>query len=284
MMESTIKHEDPGHLLAQYFDGVLPENEKDEFEAHYPDCPICEEAIHRAIGERMMVDRYTLHKLLPGEQEFFEGHYFACRICTEAVKEAEYLIPGLRHAAGEGRLSPVPLQTPRHDPLKEFWARFKPAIFSPAIAFGVLALLLLYPAWRGLVTLPRLERSLMALQQPKANSRIFALEHTRQGEKQLVEIPTPGAPSSVIILQLPPLDKISADSRFRAQIIDAGNDQTIWEEQDLRSTGDYAIFAITCPSSFFTPGRFLVKVDEVDRDNAQILQTNDFVFEVVFTP
>lgn len=283
-MESIIKHEDLGHLLAQYFDGVLPENEKDKFETHYPDCPICDEAIHRAIDERMMLDRYTLHKLLPGEQEFFERHYFACHICAEAVKEAEYLILGLRYAAGEGRLSPDPLQTPWHDRLREFWARFRPAAFSPAVAFGVLAFLLLYPAWRGLVMLPRLERSLMTLQQPQANSRIFALEHTRQGEKQLVKIPPSGASASVVILQLPPLDRISGGSRFRAQIIDAGNGQTMWKEQDLRSTGEYAIFAITCPSSFFTPGRFVVKIEEIDSANAQILQSTDFAFEVVLTP
>lgn len=283
MMETMMNHDNLGRLLAQYFEGVLAEEEKDRFEAHYPDCALCSEAIHRAVEGREMVDRYALHKLSPGEQEFFEKHYFGCRDCIEAVKEAEYLISGVRYAARENLLSPAALRPSWLERAQELWAHFKPVKLTPAIAFAMLALLLLYPAWRGLMELPRLERAFTALQQPQANTKILALESTR-GERQRLVIPQPSAQLSMIILQPESLGKTNADSRFRAAIIAESSGKKIWEDEDVGSGGEDAIFTIACPSSFFKPGVFALQIEEVDASDSAILQKVTFQFEVALAP
>ncbi len=281
-MELAMKHENLDSILVRYFAGTLAEAEKDQFEAHYPDCEICAQAIHQALDEREMFDRHALNKLSPGEKEFLEKHYFACQECFEAVQQAEYVITGLRHAKQENVPSPALEKLFPTERLQEFMARFKAIVLSPAFALAVI-LLLLYPAWRGLKQ-SGLERELTLLQQPQANAQIYMLEQKRSGEQGQAIKTLQDFAAAPIILQFTLPEKVDAGLRYKGAIIEETRGKTIWEGNNLRSAGEVELFSISCPSTFFSPGRFLLKIQKINPENAAVIQEFSFPFEIVASP
>lgn len=275
-----MKHEEFEGFLPRYVSGALPEPEKDRFDLHAAECPLCLQAIHEAITARDLIDGYAMNKLSLGEQEFLERHYFTCPSCLEAVQQTEWLAEGARVAA----LQLVPGFS-FFEQLKKMWAGFQPLSFSPAHVLAILLLLLVYPAWRGLVELPRVKRELAQAQMPQADSRVHmlvALRGPQEELQQLVKIPPPGAAAIPIILQFTLADKIAEDSGYRAAITAQAAGKIIWEEKKLRSAGEYEVFTIVCSSAFFSPGRFQLKVEEVDRNGEEVLQEFVFPFEVSY--
>jgi len=279
-----MKHEDFKGHLPRYLDGALSEPEKGLFEIHYADCPHCDRMIHQAIDERELIARYAKNKLSTGEKEFLERHYFSCPACLEAVQETEALVDALRSAAPEKK-QPQPAGK-LFERLQESLIRLSAKPLMPAYALAVFLLLLVYPAWRGLFELPRVERDLSRSQKPQANSQVHMLlpmKGLQEELAQIIQIPPAQQAALPIILQFTLPDKAAEDSRYRAAIADQ-NGKIIWEEKELRSSGEYEVYAITCPSSFFSPGRLQLKVYEVERRGEKVLQEFVFPFEVARSP
>jgi len=279
-----MKHEDFENYLPRYLDGALSEPEKDLFELHYADCPHCDQIIHQAIDERELIDGYAKNKLSASEKEFLERHYFSCQSCLEAVQETEAFVNALRLRT-QARKQPQPEIT-LLERLQEMLPRLLTKPLMPSYALAVFLLLLVYPAWRGLVELPRVKRDLSHWQKPQANSQVHMLlpmKGLQEELAQIIKVPPAQTAAIPIILQFTLPDKVAEDSRFRA-VIEDQNARIIWEEKELRSSGEYEVYAITCPSSFFSPGRFQLKVYEMARNSEKVLQEFVFPFEVAQSP
>ena len=104
----------------------------------------------------------------------------------------------------------------------------------------------------------------------------------RETLEQIIKIPPAKTTVIPIILQFTLPDKVADDSSLRAMIEGLGSGTPVWEEKDLRGSGEYEVYAITCQSSFFTPGRFQLRVQELDRNGAKLLQEFVFPFEVAY--
>jgi len=234
---------------------------------------------HDQIEKDEIVERYLLRKLSPDEEKLFEEHFFGCDHCFIAVKETEKAIFGIKDAAQRGVLVSPRAEKKAAVDLLDWLKSFalKPAFVAAA---AVLVLVLVYPAWRGVVTVSRLENEIETLRRPQANAPGYYLEQTRaSGKIEGIEIPVKSEVSFVLNFNLPKSD-ISAP-QYRAEILDQ-NEKVIWQAQDLKSAGDYAIYSIVCRSSFFREGLYTLKVDEINSANGQIVEQFSFPFEIVF--
>ena len=130
---------------------------------------------HEQIKRDDVVDRYVLGELNPELETAFEEHYFGCDQCFRELEATERMA----HAVQEG-FEQRELHIAKVKNKKGFWLfdLFRVPALSPALATvtSVCVLVLLYPAWRGIVTLPELERSVEQLQRPQANVQSIYLQ------------------------------------------------------------------------------------------------------------
>ncbi len=224
-----------------------------------------------------IIERYLLRKLSPEEEQLFEEHYFSCDACFAQVKEAEKVIYAIKDAARRGVL--VTSGATTRSAFAPLWERIESLLLRPAFALGatVLAIALLYPAWQGLVTLPRLQNEL----QPQANAPSYQLEYTtnraRAGEGKIAI----NAATRTFILNFVLLEKKTATPKYRAEIVDDEN-KIVWRTETLKPVGEFGGFSIACHSSFFAPGNYVLKVYEIDPAEGQAV--DEFLFPFVIVP
>jgi len=234
---------------------------------------------HDQIKNNDVVDRYVLRKLSPAEERMFEEHCFECDECFAAAQEAEKVIFAIKDAAKRGVL--VTSGATTRSALASVWERIESWLRSPAIAAvaTVLAIALLYPAWQGLVTLPRLQNEL----QPQANAPSYQLEYTtnraRAGEGKIAI----NAATRTFILNFVLLEKKTAAPKYRAEIVDDEN-KIVWRTETLKPVGEFGGFSIACHNSFFAPGKYTLKVYEIDPANGQIANVFSFPFVITSEP
>jgi len=234
---------------------------------------------HNKIKRENLIERYILRKLSPEEARVFEEHYFGCDECFEAVKETEKAIVAIKDAARRGVLTPAYAKEKK--PVLGWFEKLSDFVVSPAFAAttAVLVLALIYPAWRGVVTVSRLENEIETLRQPQANAPSYYLEQTRASETaEAMEIPVNHREEN-FVLNFNILQSTIAAPQYRAEIID-NNGQVIWQAEDLKGTGDYAIFSIACRSSFFKPGLYTLRVYEVNSADGQVINQFSFPFKI----
>lgn len=270
-----MKHEAFKNFLSRYLEGALSEKEKGSFELHNADCPRCAEEIHHLIDARELIDGYALRKLSVHEEEFLERHYFSCPSCLEAVQQAEAMVAGARLAA-----QVVP-ESSWLERVQSFFAQFQFPISAPVYVLAAFVLLLVYPAWRGMFELPRVERDLARLARPQVNGLVHMLLATREVEQRII-IPRPNSVAIPVVLQFTLTERAEKNSKLRAEILAFDDNAIIWRAENLLPFGEYEIFAIACPSSFFHSGRFLLKVYEVNAANENVLPPAEFPFEIAF--
>ncbi len=230
---------------------------------------------HGKIKKDGIIENYILGKLPKEEAEAFEVHYFGCDTCFAAVQEAEKVIYGIKDAAKRGILiAPEVERKPFKllDWLESF--TLNPA-FAVAAIVGVLALI--YPAWRGAVTVPRLQSEIEELRQPQANAPSFFLLPTRD---QGVEIPVKYG-EETFLLNFNILESTVQTPQFRAEIVDQAG-KAIWKTEALKSAGQYETFSIVCRSSFFNEGNYDLKVYGINPQDGKTVSEFSFPFKIVF--
>jgi len=231
---------------------------------------------HQKIKAEEIVDRYLLGKLSESEDEAFEKHFFSCDQCFAEVQTAEKAIRGIQDAAARGVLLPAKtMPQPASDWLERLRAFFSP---SPVIVFATLVLALIYPAYRGVVTVSQLQGELAALRRPQANAQTYVLETTRDaaGVKKIAVSPD----DETFVLTFNLLEKKIEAPHYRAEILDHEG-KAVWREENLKGLGPYKAFSIACRGVFFKEGFYTLKVYEIDPANRQIAAEFSFPFEVV---
>jgi hypothetical protein len=230
---------------------------------------------HEKIKNEDIVDRYILGKLSAEEKQLFEEHYFGCDECFSAVQDADAVILGLKDLARNGELVIAGAETRRTVP-----AWLKALIWRPAFAYALAAvvLVLVYPAWRGVMKVSRLESEIEALRQPQANATIHYLQQTRAGEATKIFL---NPEDEAFVLNFNILKGEIAAPQYRAQIVDQDG-KSVWQGKNLKSAGNFAVFSIACRSTFFKGGLYTLQVDEVNPANGQVIHQSLFPFEIVF--
>ncbi len=234
---------------------------------------------HQKIHADEIVDRYVLGQLSTAEEESFEKHFFSCDQCFAEVQKAEKVIRGIQNAAARGVL--LPKKKKAHAAFD--WVDWLRTFFSPfpslRLATAVLVLALIYPAYRGIVTVSQLQDELAALRQPQANAQTYALQTTRSGGENLAEIPLADK-NEIFVLTFTLFEKNVAAPQYRAEIVDHDG-KTIWQNENLQPLGEYEVFTIACRRSFFHVGSYTLKVYEINPADRQIAKTFQFSFALV---
>jgi len=231
---------------------------------------------HQKIKAAEIVDRYLLGKLSEPEEEAFEKHFFNCDQCFAEVQTAEKAIRGIQDAAARGvLLKDKTMPRPAFGWLERLRAFFSP---SPVIVFATLVLALIYPAYRGMVTVSQLQSELAALRRPRANAQTYVLQATRDaaGVEKIAVSPE----DETFVLTFNILEKKIEAPHYRAEILDHEG-RAIWREENLKGLGPYKAFSVACRSAFFKEGFYTLKVYEVDPANQQTAAEFLFPFEVV---
>ncbi|MCK4792937.1 MAG: zf-HC2 domain-containing protein [Desulfobacteraceae bacterium] len=233
---------------------------------------------HNRIKEEEIIERYVFGKLTPEDQAAFEAHYFGCDECFQEVRTVEMMMHIMKQGIEKKELS---LHKPQGN--KRFWlfdfARIR--VFSPAVAVvaSALALLLLYPAWRGVVTFSELERTIEKLQKPQANVETVFLQQVRSGNVGEIQTVRLEKEIGVFVLNFNILERAVSAPKYRAEILDSSG-QAIWSGENWRGTGAYEVFSIACNGSYFQAGIYTLKVYEIDPDSKQVVNEFSFIFEV----
>lgn len=240
---------------------------------------------HKKIEEDEIIERYVMRRLSPEETEAFEEHLFGCGECFEKVKLTEKAISGIREAAKQGLL-----EEKRHRSLHVFRERSKQLFTQPAIAIAavVVTLLLLYPAFRGIFLAPRLQRQLEALRTPRVIDYSFSLEESpRRSTDSIIS----GKSSSEMKITIPRkaefftltftiLESNVPNPAYRAKILTRKN-RVIWKTDHLKSLGEFGVYSILCPRSFFKAKTYLLKVEELDNQGNPTGRVHLFPFEII---
>lgn len=236
---------------------------------------------HKKIEREEIIERYVMRQLTEEEREAFEEHLFSCDECFEKVKLTEKVISGIREAAKQGAL-----KEKQRSPLRLFWERIEQFLTQPAVAIAaaVLTLILLYPAVKGIW----LRQQMEALRTPRIIGYSFTLEQT---PRRSVENILQGKTSSETIIKIPDqaefftltftiLESSIPNPTYRAEILNRQN-KVIWKTERLKSVGEFAIFSILCPRSFFENGAYVLKVEELDSHGTPTGKVHLFPFEIV---
>lgn len=233
---------------------------------------------HVTIKEKEIIERYILRQLTAEEEKLFEEHYFECEQCFSEILATEKIILGLKNASVKGLLN-----TAEPKGKKSFGLNNILNLFSPpptlALAATVLIVILIYPAWRGIFTVPQLEKEIANLQEPQIGTQNYFLETTRSGQDvQVIKIPA-NAKNQSFLLSFNILEKSIPNPGYNAEIIDKDK-RVIWKAEDLKGVGDYEVFTIICNSSFFNADDYILKIYEINTEN-KILSVFNFSFKII---
>jgi len=111
---------------------------------------------HDAVVRQKMTERYLLNELDSDARDRFEEHYFDCPECAQDVRMGALFVEQTKSVLAEQRevaMAPAAPQPaiPRSSGLS--------ALFRPAVAIPVFALLLAIVAYQNLVTYPQLHQA-----------------------------------------------------------------------------------------------------------------------------
>jgi hypothetical protein len=148
---------------------------------------------HEQATSMHAAERYLLKELSPEQTTDFEEHYFECVDCADEVRSAFAFADNAKsvqsqHARSETERTALAQSRPRVSWLERLWRTVLKPDFGLAIAAPVAAVLLLgFTLYQQALVIPRLQRDLETLTQPRVVPTIFAHAATR-GEDPVVEI------------------------------------------------------------------------------------------------
>lgn len=230
------------------------------------------------IMEDDLIEKYLLGELSPDEEEIIEKHCFGCNQCFQRLREIEAIILALKEEAKRGKLTfeePLTLNPPFH-----LLERVRSYITSPvfAAAMAILVIVLIYPAWRGMVSMSKLETTLKELRQPQVNVQSYSLQQTRAGEKvQIVQIPVMGRQPFLLHFNI--LEETIPNPRYAGEILNQQG-KVIWRGENLKGLGEYEIFTISGNTQFFEEGVYTLRVYEINPEDNNVVDEFEFFFKM----
>jgi hypothetical protein len=174
---------------------------------------------------------------------------------------------------------PEPSQKPQEKPrpglsrLKDFWLLFPSWVASPVPAY-VLLLLLLYPAYLGLIGIGGLNERLENLEAPALLSPPVALESGRErgAEEPRLQIDRSGE-HRVVTFFVP-----IAPERYRYRIELTRRGERAFFNADARSFDGIGTFALLLPEGALPAGSYVLRVEEVEKQSEEVANVIEFVF------
>lgn len=110
---------------------------------------------HGEALQQKATERYLLDELDPELKDQFEEHLFDCQECAMDVRAAAMFVEQSKVVLGESQAAPVRVPAPAV--VKPSWVA---ALFRPALAIPVFAMLLAVVGYQNLVTVPHLTAEL----------------------------------------------------------------------------------------------------------------------------
>ncbi|RME00030.1 MAG: zf-HC2 domain-containing protein [Calditrichaeota bacterium] len=261
-------------LLSKYLSGEMREDEMEQLEDHLVECETCLQQLHDLMEENETIDNYLLKKLSPEATDAFERHYFMCQTCFDEMKAQERVINALQAAKKLDLLPETTKKKARNRvPINEFIERvfgwLPRSVLVPALA--ALALLLIYPAWRGLFELPR---KLETWQQPRANVAMLHLTAERAAGAKITL-----RPEDTFFVLTFYLDEIPATHAYQARLIDQSG-KILWQGKKLQPVDEYGNYSLSCPTGIFSSGDYKLQITEIDTSSGKEIRSQDLPFSV----
>lgn len=279
-MEKTIHHCGDDALLLWYAADALEPDEAAAVAHHLERCERCQGVLEGTVGmadslrsvpphltpERIVELAASARSILsPFEQE----HVGACSECREVlavVRRVEETIaveqPEERSVARSADARGV-----------SWWQVMQTWFRGPMLAY-LLLLMLVYPAYRGVVELPRVEEQLETLQSPTLLSSPRPVpsegERTATGEAPLVE----RTPTGTVLSFFVPVDE---GNRYAIELRNERG-ETLFSDPDARSFDRLGTFVLMLPAGALSQGRYELRVEERDRDTGAVENTFAFPF------
>ena len=223
-----------------------------------------------------IAEKYVIGELSEAENQSFEEHIFSCDHCFSEAVRAEKLICGLEILDREGAM--VFQDTSRRRRIPFFnWIDYRPSpVF--ALILTLLVIVLIYPAWRGLIVLPKLSTKLEEIQTPIPNVQSYSLQLPTRGEVQTILLSQEHGDFFILQFNLHPKKKL--DSIYHAKVTDH-NERIIWYSENLKSTDEFNAFSILFHSSYFYDGVHTLDVYEIDPVTDKIVNESYFTFRII---
>lgn len=243
---------------------------------------------HQTIEQEEIIERYILGKLSKKDEREFEEHFFGCDQCFEAVQEMEQIVSGVREAVKK-EMAVEKVKVRQFDFgawLESILNRLFP-IPAPTLAAitAILVLALLYPAWRGIFKINRLEKQLTELSQPQVNVPSYYLPGMRFKDRAASQVTTVeisrDKPQQTFVLSFNILEQSFPAPKYRVEIINNEEGKMIWRSKELSPMGEYGNFSIACPGAFFKAGKYILKVYESDSETQKQGKEFSFQFEII---
>ena len=229
---------------------------------------------------RDTIERYLLGEMSPEEETEWEAHYLECSDCLNALERTKKLTRFLKHEAGlERGLLPKPGRKPTW-----FERFYSGSGFQPILAAAGIIIVVGIVAIVGWIRAGSLQRQIADLRLPSVPQVSFSLQGPRRGAGGEEVAPPPEFQlppgSESFLLTVPPLTAVERSSIYRAYVVGPEGD-IVWTSPNLGFPSRMRRFTIVCQSSFFAPGDYELRVEEVRAADGQLLATFHFPFRLV---
>ena len=202
------------------------------------------------------------------------SHVAACSECREIVSVVERVnrdlqepawLPGAPGAV-VGRLAAAG---------KAFGELLRPWVLSPVPAY-LLALVLLYPAYLGLMGSSELRERLQALDSPQLLDVPLSLDTESERGSGVGSLRVERRGSRAVLTFLVPI----ASERYRYQIELLRGERRLFFETDARSFDGQGTFALLIPQQTLSEGDYQVRVEELEKTSGARANLFSFPFRV----
>jgi hypothetical protein len=200
------------------------------------------------------------------------AHVDDCGECMEVVSVLQRVEPDLQrqHPSRKAGESMKQVLTA----VQSFWGRAS-WLASPVPAY-VLVLLMLYPAYLGLIGLGDLSRRLENLESPALLAPPLAVESSRERGREEPRLAIEQSGEHRVVTFFIP---IAVERHlYRVELTERGN--RVFYDDDARSFDGIGTFALYLPDGALAPGDYELRVEEVERQSGEVANVIEFAFNV----
>jgi hypothetical protein len=278
---------DDGALLLGYTAGSLDHEESARVAGHVERCPRCREMVRenesliqvcRAAKE--LTSRHPSSEILtllaegPADTpDMIEAraHVENCGECLEVVSVLEKVGADLSRQEEPKRPGESMKEALAQGPT--FWRRAVLWFSSPVPAY-ILVLLMVYPAYLGLVGIGRLNSRLTVLESPTLLAPPVALETGRERGREEPRLTIDEDEGRRVITFFIP---IAAERYlYRAELTRRGG--RVFYDEDAQSFDGIGTFALYLPEGALAPGDYELRVEEIERQSREVANVIEFAF------
>ncbi len=273
-------------LFPWYITNSISKIERHRIEKHLASCPVCKKEL--ATLKSFYEEFYLQGKSIDNEHinsvlltiysenkkeldhsniQRIENHLAICANCKNEVDILKKVNLSLTTSKAESFWQQLV------DRVEQFI--FKPVI-KPVFAYA-LVLLLIYPAWLGIM---KISEGTTSTTEPVNINKHFVLEPFEQRAGT-------GSPNIILLekttelftfsFNIPVID--NTDYNYKAIIVD-DNNKTVWKAKDIKQIDAYGSILLVCNKRYFHEGTYTLFVNEKNKDELEAENEYKFVFKV----